>query len=65
MLRLYIKDIFTEGLGDIFFMRNYNFLNRIVKNAILYKILLVLHVLIYLIFIALVMLILFKINYPL
>ena len=65
MLKLYIRDIFTEGLGDIFFMKYYKFLRDKIKNKFLYKILLFIHIVFYLLFLSLVIFILFKINYPL
>ena len=65
MYKLYFKDIFTEGLGDIFFMKYYRFLKSKIKSKILYNILLTVHVISYIMFIIFVLLLLFKISYPL
>lgn len=61
----YIHDLFTEGLGDIFFMKYYKFLNRKVQNATIKKLLISIHVFIYIIFLIAVALIIFKLSFPL
>ena len=43
MFEQHIHDLFTEGLGDLFFMKYYNFLQRNIKNRGLLIFLVVLH----------------------
>ena len=61
----YINDLFTEGLGDIFFMKYYNFLNKKIHNKTIKKILLGIHVVCYLLFLGVVAFIMFKLSFPL
>ena len=65
MIKEYIRDLFTEGFGDIFFMKYYNFLNTKIKNKFLKKVLLGIHVFCYLLFVILVVYIIFRLSFPL
>ncbi len=61
----YLHDLFTEGLGDIFFMKYYRFLKKKIKNTFLQKILISIHVTCYILFLIIVGILLFKMNWPL
>ena len=61
----YIHDLFTEGLGDIFFMKYYHFLRKKVKNNSLRKILTGIHIIVYLLFLIAFIIIIFKFSFPL
>lgn len=61
----YIHDLFTEGFGNIFFMKYYNFVNKKIANKSIRKILIGIHTIIYLLFLILVGILLFITNYPL
>ena len=65
MYKEYIHDLYTEGLGDIFFMKYYRFLNKKISNKILKGILLGIHIFLYLLFLIIAGIILFKSSYPL
>jgi len=65
MFKAYLKNIFTEGLGDIFFMKYYRFLGKHVSNKYVRGFFVFIHVIVYLAFLALVGFVLFKISYPL
>lgn len=65
MLKEHINDLFTEGLGDIFFMKYYNFLKKKIKNEMIKKILIGIHIVFYLIFLILIALLIFKVSWPL
>lgn len=65
MLKEHIHDLFTEGLGDIFFMKYYNFLNKNIKNDTIKKILIGIHRVFYLIFLLAVAYLIFKLSFPL
>ena len=65
MFRRHIHDLFTEGLGDLFFMKYYNFLQKKVQNHFILHLLVAVHVVIYLAFLTLVGYWLFQISYPL
>ena len=65
MLKEHIHDLFTEGLGDIFFMKYYNFLNKKVKNKTIKKILIGIHKVFFLIFLIIIAYIMFKFSWPL
>ncbi len=65
MAREYLHDLFTEGLGDIFFMKYYRFINKIVKNNIIKKILIGIHIVFYITFLIFIAFIFFKLSYPL
>lgn len=64
MVKEYIKDLFTEGLGDIFFMKYYKFLLKI-NNNFLRKALIIIHVVLYLVFVLIVTYFIFKLSFPL
>jgi Trk-type K+ transport system membrane component len=64
MLKEHIHDLFTEGLGNIFFMKVYNLVNKI-KNKTIKKILLGIHVVFYLLFLLLVAYVMFRLSFPL
>ena len=61
----YIHDLFTEGLGDIFFMKYYNFLKKKVSNKFIKKILMGIHIVCYLLFLGIVAFVMFKLSFPL
>ena len=65
MLKEHIHDLFTEGLGDIFFMKYYNYLNKNVKNKKLRKALINIHIIVYIAFIIIIAYIIFKLSWPL
>ncbi len=65
MLKEHIHDLFTEGLGDIFFMKYYNYLNKKVKNKTIRKILIEIHKVIYLLFLIAIAYIIFKLSWSL
>ena len=50
MIKEHLHDLYTEGLGDIFFMKYYNFINKRIKNKTLKEILVGIHIIVYLIF---------------
>ena len=60
-----IHDLFTEGLGDLFFMTYYLFIKKNIKNKIIKKILIVIHEVIYLIFLGMIAYVIFKLSFPL
>ncbi len=61
----YIHDLFTEGLGDIFFMKYYRFLKEHIQNETIKKILIGIHVICYLLFLLVVIYVMFKLSFPL
>ena len=61
----YIRDLFTEGLGDLFFMKYYCFIKKKITNTVLQKILICIHVIIYLLFLLIVGFMIFKLSFPL
>lgn len=65
MIKEYFHDLFTEGLGDIFFMRYYKFINKNVKNETLKKLLIRIYAVIYIIFLIVIAVIIFKLSFPL
>ncbi len=65
MLKEHIHDLFTEGLGDIFFMKYYNYLNKNVKNKKLRRALINIHIIVYIAFIIIIAYIIFKLSWPL
>ena len=65
MLKEHIHDLFTEGLGDIFFMKYYNFINKNVKNKTVRIVLIEIHKVFFLIFLILVAYIMFKLSWSL
>ncbi len=65
MRKEYINDLFTEGLGDIFYMKMYNYLNQNIKSLRLLNILLSIHKFFYIIFLILVAIGIFLLSYPL
>ena len=65
MFRRYIHDLFTEGLGDIFFMKYYRFLQKNVKNVFIFQLLVSIHVVVYLAFLTFVGYFLFQHSFPL
>ena len=64
MLKEHVHDLFTEGLGDIFFMKYYKYLLNI-KNVFLRKSLITIYVIIYLAFLLIVGYIIFILSFPL
>ncbi len=65
MKKEYIKDLFQEGLGDIFFMKVYSFFKERIKNKVLFKIIIYIYGTFYLFFLILVGWIIFKLSFPL
>ena len=65
MIKEHIHDLFTEGLGDIFFMKYYKFLKKKVKNSFLKNLLIGIHYVVYLLFLIVVAYIIFKLSFPL
>ena len=65
MIKEHIHDLFTEGLGDIFYMKFYNFINKRVKNDIVKEVLIFIHTIIYIIFLIGIAYIIFKLSFPL
>ena len=65
MLKEHINDLYTEGLGDIFFMKYYKYLNKHIKNKVIKKILLGIHVICYLLFLLIIAFIMFRLSWPL
>ena len=64
MLKEHINDLFTEGLGDIFFMKYYNFINKNVKDETLKCLLIGIHVIVYLAFLLGIVYLIFSISFP-
>ena len=65
MLKEHIHDLFTEGLGDIFYMKYYKFLKKNIKNKTIKKILINIHKVVYLIFLLAVAYLIFRFSWPL
>ena len=61
----YIKELFTEGLGDIFYMKYFSFIQKKVKNRILRNILIFIYQIVYLIFLLFLAFVLFEKSFPL
>ena len=61
----YIHDLFTEGLGDIFFMKVYHLINDSIENENIKKILIGAYGALYLIFLIIVAYAIFKLSWPL
>ena len=64
MLKNHVRDLITEGLGDIFFMKYYNFINKNVKNDVLREVLIIIHTSLYIFFILGVTYLIFKLSFP-
>ena len=60
----YIKDLFTEGLGDVFFMKIYHLINKNIKNKTIKKLLIGLYAFLYIIFLIVVAIVIFKLSFP-
>ena len=65
MLKEHINDLFTEGLGYIFFMKYYNFIKKNIKNKTIKKILIGIHIMVYLLFVLGVIYLMFRLSWPL
>ena len=65
MFKEHIHDLYTEGLGDIFFMKYYNFIKKNVQNKTIKKLLIGIHVIVYLSFLIVIAIIIFKLSFPL
>ncbi len=61
----YIHDLFTEGLGDIFFMKVYHLINDSIENDVIKKILIGAYGALYLIFLVIIAYVMFKLSFPL
>ncbi len=64
MVKEHIHDLFTEGLGDIFFMKYYKYLLKI-ENKFIRNSLITIHVILYLAFLLIVGYIIFRFSFPL
>ena len=65
MIKEYIHDLYTEGLGDIFYMKFYNFINKHVKSMVVKELLITIHTIFYLIFVLGIIYVIFKLSFPL
>ena len=65
MLKKHIHDLFTEGLGDIFYMKYYKFIKKNVHNKTTKKILINIHKVFYIIFLLVVAYVMFRLSWPL
>jgi len=65
MLKEHIYDLYTEGLGDIFFMKYYHFLKKKIKNKTIREFLIGIHIIVYLLFVITIMYLIFKLSWPL
>jgi len=65
MIKEHIHDLFTEGLGDIFFMKYYKFINRKIKNNKIKKLLIGVYALIYIVFLIVITVFIFRLSFPL
>ena len=61
----YIHDLFTEGLGDIFFMKVYHLINDSIENDVIKKILIGAYGALYLIFLVIIAYVMFRLSWPL
>ena len=64
MIKEYFLDLFTEGLGDIFFMKYYRYVDKNIKNNKLKKVLISVYAAFYIIFLMLIAIIIFKLSFP-
>lgn len=65
MIKEHFHDLFTEGFGDIFYMKLYRFLNKKIKNEVVKKILINIHRVVYLCFLLIVAYLMFRLSFPL
>ena len=65
MIKEHIHDLFTEGFGDIFFMKYYRFLKKNVQNKTIKEILIAIHRVFYIIFLLIVAYVIFILSWPL
>ena len=65
MIKEYFSSLFTEGLGDIFFMKYYRYINENVHNELVKKLLIRIYAIIYLLFLVIVAITIFKLSFPL
>lgn len=65
MIKEHIHDLFTEGLGDIFFMKYYKFINRKIKNNKIKKLLIGVYAFIYIVFLIAITVLIFRLSFPL
>lgn len=65
MLKEHIHDLFTEGLGDIFFMKYYNYLNKNIKSKSLINVLIEIHAIFYIVFLIGIAYLIFRLSWPL
>ena len=65
MIKEHFHDLFTEGLGDIFYMKVYRFLDNKIKNSVVKEILISIHTIVYLSFLLAVAYLIFKLSFPL
>ena len=61
---VYIKQIYEEGLGIIFYQKPKEYINEYIKNNLLKKIMITTLEIIYILFIIITIVFLFKFNYP-
>lgn len=65
MLKEYFRDLFTEGLGDIFFMKYYNYVSKNIQNNKVKKVLINVYAFVYIIFLIVIAALIFKLSFPL
>ena len=65
MLKEHIHDLYTEGLGDIFYMKFYKFINKNIKSSVVKELFITIYTIIYLIFILGIVYVIFKLSFPL
>ena len=64
MIKKHFHDLFTEGLGYVFYMKYYNFINTHIKNEVIKEILIIIHTFVYLAFVFAVVYVIFKLSFP-
>ena len=65
MLKNHFKDLFTEGLGDIFYMKFYNYINNKIKSSVVKELIISIYSIVYLLFLISVVYVIFKLSFPL
>ena len=65
MLKEHIHDLYTEGLGDIFYMKFYNYVNKHIKSDVVKELFITIYTIFYLLFILGIMYLIFKLSFPL
>ena len=65
MIKEHIRDLFTEGFGDIFYMKYARFLKKNIHNDAIKNVLLEIHQIFYIIFLIAVAYLIFRVSWPL